>query len=402
MIMKRPLDGFKIIEVSSMVAAPYCGKILAELGAEVIKVEEPKIGDEARRRGPFFENVPEPDNSVLFFYMNMGKLGITLDIRQPKGRDVFYRLIQEADVLIEDIAPIKKREFGLHPQDIEKIESKLVHISITPLGMSGPYKDFKTHHLNRFMAGGDGGSLFVSSKYVADPPIQGPAYFVDYEAGWGAAVAILGACFHRHRSGRGNFIDFSTQEWCLALNHIYLAKYPNQNILMDRSRMEFKCGGLMECKDGHLMVILLVDQHWSRFAKVMGDPPWAYEERFDSQVKRVSQGTELNALIQEWARNFSKEELYHKLQAAGIPAVAVFSPAEVMMSAQLASRKFFYTQDHPLAGKLTMPSMPYQFSRWEFGNPKTAPHLGEHNGEVFGRLGLTEKEIGTLRIDGVV
>jgi len=400
--LRRPLEGLKIVEVASMVSAPYCGKILADLGAEVIKVEEPISGDQLRRLGPFFEDVPEPDNSILFFYINLGKLGITLDLRRSKGRDVLYRLLREADVLIEDVSPGKKSDFGLEPEKIEKIEPQPIHLSVTAMGCTGPNKDYRTHHLNRYMAGGDGAFVFVDNKYLDSPPLQGPGYLADYEAGVGAATAVLGACFHRHLSGKGQFIDFSAQEWCLTLNGAYLAKYPNENILMDRHKMEYKLGGLYECRDGHIIVMILADNHWWRMIKAMGDPPWAFEERVDTQSKRLSLAAELNGYIQEWFRNHTKEELYHLLQTHRIPAAPVNSPREVMGSAQLKSRDFFITRDHPRAGKLTMPSVPYRFSEGGYKNPSPAPSLGEHNQYIYGRLGFADKEIEELRCEGII
>jgi len=399
--MSRPLEGIRVVEAAGMVAGPYCGKLLADLGAEVVKVEPPG-GDPARRRGPFLEEAAEPHNSALFLYLNAGKLGVTLDLRRPESRPLFRRLIEEADVLIEDVPPGEKAALGLDPEEIRKLAPRLIHISVTPFGSSGPYRDFKTHHINRYMAGGDGYMIFVRREYLDRPPLQGPGYLADYEAGVGAAIAVLGALLYRDLSGEGQFIDQSEQEWCLALNAIYLGKYPNEDFLMDRARMEYALGGIMECRDGYVMLMLLEDHHWWRLVKLMGDPPWAFEERLNTHYKRTQHREEVNARVQEWFRRHSKEELYHMAQAQGIPLAPIYTPAEVLASPQLQSRGFFISQDHPRAGRLTLPSAPYRFSRCEYMPPGPAPQPGEHNHEVYRRLGYTDEALAELRRSGVI
>jgi crotonobetainyl-CoA:carnitine CoA-transferase CaiB-like acyl-CoA transferase len=252
------------------------------------------------------------------------------------------------------------------------------------------------------MAGGDGAMVFVDHEHLSKPPVQGPGYLADYEAGVGAAIAVLGAYFHRYVSGNGQFIDFSIQEWCLMLNGLFLAKYPNENILMDRRKMGYSLGGLMACKDGHLIIMLITDHHWWRLVKLMGNPPWAFEERFDTQFKRTSHGEELNVHIREWFRKHPKEELYHMIQKAGIPAAPVYSPDEVLASDQMEERSFFSSPKHPQAGKITMPAVPYRFSRSEYGAPGSAPGLGEHNRQVYGELGITDEEIEKLHDKGII
>ncbi|MEE9612105.1 MAG: CoA transferase, partial [Desulfatiglandales bacterium] len=390
--MKRLLDGIKIVEVASMVSGPYCGKILADLGAEVIKVEKPVHGDKARCRGPFLDGAAEPDNSALFLYINLGKKGITLDLRQTKGQNIFHRLIENADILIEDILPGKKAEMGLDPKLIRERTPRLVHISITPMGSSGPYKDFKTHHLNRYMAGGDGSAIFVREEDLDRPPIQGPGYLADYETGVGAAIATLGALCYRDISGEGQFIDCSAQEWCIYLSSLYLLKYPNQKLAMDRYNMKYRLGGIMECHDGYVMLLLVEDHHWWRLIKTMGDPSFASDEKFNTHYKRTQHQEELNAHIQKWFRQYSKEELYHMLQKQKIPFSPVYSPEEVLASPQLKKRQFFFTHENPAVGPLTIPSVPYRFSRCGYVKPRPAPGLGEHNHDIVGSIGHIDKK----------
>lgn len=400
--MSLPLQGVKVIEVAQMVAGPFCGRMLGELGAEVVKIEEPVYGDEARRRGPFLPGAPEPDDSALFLYLNAGKRGVTLDLRHARGRAVFRRLIGEADVLLEDALPAEKGALGLDSAEIRKLAPQIVHASITPLGNSGPHKDFKMHHLNRYMAGAEGYQIFVRRDYLDRPPLQGPGYLSDYEAGVGAAIAVLGALCHREGAGEGQFIDCSEQEWCLSLSAIFLGKYPNEGVIMERSRMDYALGGVMECLDGHVWLLVMEDHHWGRLVKLMGTPPWAVEERLNTQFKRTQHREEVNARIQEWFRRYPKDELYHMLQSEGIPLTPIYAPAEVMASPQLRSRGFFIDQEHPRAGKLTMPSNPYQLSACPKESPLPAPGLGEHNVEVYRSLGYTDEDIQNLSREGVI
>jgi crotonobetainyl-CoA:carnitine CoA-transferase CaiB-like acyl-CoA transferase len=166
--------------------------------------------------------------------------------------------------------------------------------------------------------------------------------------------------------------------------------------------MNYSLAGIMECRDGYVMLLLIEDHHWWRMVKAMGDPAWAYEERFNTNYKRTQHAEEINRLIQAWLSRHSKEELYHELQKQGIPFSPVSSPGEVLASSQLKSRGFFFEHDHPLAGKLSIPSVPYLFSERADKKPGPAPHLGEHNQDVYGLLGYTEEEIAGLRQEGII
>jgi crotonobetainyl-CoA:carnitine CoA-transferase CaiB-like acyl-CoA transferase len=200
-----------------MVAGPYCGKLLAELGAEVVKAEPP-AGDSARREGPFAGNSPHPEKSCLYLYLNAGKLGITLDLKSPRGRGIFERLVESVDVLLEDTPPGTLDDLGLGYTRLTQLNPRLVVTSITPFGQTGPYHGYKAYHLNIYHAGGDGYLLQSGGKTLDQPPMTGGGHLGDYEAGSAASVATFAALLAGRATGQGQHVDVSKQEALLALN----------------------------------------------------------------------------------------------------------------------------------------------------------------------------------------
>ena len=206
------LAGLKVLEHAQFVSGPYCAKLLADLGAEVIKIEPPGAGDETRRREPFLDDVPHPERSGLFFYLNTSKLGITLNPNTVTGRKMFKELVKETDVLVEDSSPRVMKETGLDYESLKDINPRLVMTSITPFGQTGPYKDYKAYYLNTY--NGSGLAKILSDVLPDDlkQPLKGAGYLGDYDCGLSAAVATMGALYARLFTGMGQQIDISNSQ----------------------------------------------------------------------------------------------------------------------------------------------------------------------------------------------
>jgi crotonobetainyl-CoA:carnitine CoA-transferase CaiB-like acyl-CoA transferase len=393
------LEGLSVLEVGGLVAAPYCAKLLADLGAEVIKVEPPGTGDPARHRSPFPGDRPHPERSGLFLYLNTSKRSITLSLDTEDGRRIFRRLVAEADVLIEDRAPADAERLGLAPSPLAELNPRLVHTSITPFGASGPYRDYRTHHLNVYHS-----SPHTTFSYAPeDEPKRAPAkagrYLAEYDAGLTAALGTLAAALEAAVSGRGQRVEVSKQEALLCIERVDIGLRINTP---KPPPWRGSVGGLLRAKDGYVMVTPVQDHQWEGLVRAMGSPQWAQAEWCRIEADRQEHRDEIQPRLQEWAGTLTCEEIYHRLQAEGTPAGPVRNVAEVRASGQATARNAFVEIDHPDAGEQTYPSIPYRFSGRGFSGAR-APRLGEHNDEIYcGRLGYSPADLARLTAASVI
>jgi CoA:oxalate CoA-transferase len=404
-VKRRPLDGLKIIEYGNLISAPYCTKLLAGLGAEVIKVEKPGSGDEARSHGPFPNDIPDPEKSGLFLSLNTNKLGITLNPDTATGKNILKRLLSEADVFVENNAPRRMEELGLDYHSLEKINPGLIMASITPFGQSGPYRDYKAYDINCCAAGGEA----IGIGYPDREPLTMPLSQVSYQAGAATAAAILVALIARRRTGEGQAIDISEIE-VLANLHLghHILTFLYQGIIGVRqgahSGYLLYPNVLLPCKDGYMCLALPQEDQWLRFLELMGNPEWSKKPRY--QARRAMQEEypeEVDALITPWLKQYTMDELAGMCIKRRIPCSPVYNVAQVMEHPHLRVRHFFSEFEHKRAGKLKYPGEPYKFSRTgeQLRNP--SPLLGEHNEEVFcQRLGFPKEELVSLRRSEVI
>jgi len=391
------LDGVKVLEYAQMVSGPYCSKLLADFGAEVIKIEEPGVGDEARRRRPFPKDIPHTEKSGLFLYLNSNKMGITLNLQTATGRAIFKELIKIVDVLIEDNAPATMKEMGLDYESLAKVNPRLTMVSITPFGQTGPYKDYKAYPLNTFHGSSSASILADVIPGEIERPVKGGGYLGEYDSGLCAAVALMGALYHRLFTGRGQHIDVSKQEALISLERVEISRYAMGDTISTVS-VQRMVGGLHRCKDGYVVITIPQQHQWEALAKLVGKPEWIEEENYRDEFARATHAEELNARIGEWMREHTKDEIYHRGQALSCPIGAVSTAEELLNSEQLKARDFFRDVEHPKIGRVKFPSAPYSFSQtpWRLEHP--APLLGEHNEEIYcGRLGYSRDDLVRMR-----
>jgi CoA:oxalate CoA-transferase len=400
---KRALEGVKVLELCHAVAGPYCTKLLADLGAEVVKIEQPGPGDVARSLAPFFHDMPDPEASGLFLYLNTNKLGITLNVEVATGGDIFRELVKQTDILVEDNPPQWMTEQGLDYQSLKEINPKLIMASITPFGQTGPYRDYRAYPLNVFHSGGEGYLTPGGVENIGHPPLKVGGFIAEYDSGLSAAIAILGALYWSKGSGAGQWIDISKQESVMALNRLDMVRSVNEGEVITRAKQGVPYGGALPCKDGYTVFITWESVQWDRLVEFMGDPEWASDDNFGDYASRYRHGELLNALLTEWLTNHTEDELYHKGQAAGVPFAKVYTSKSLVDSAHLKTRGFFVDVDHPKTGKVKYPSAPYKFSETPWQVTRPAPLLGEHNEEIYTRrLGYRREELSKLGAAGVI
>ena len=403
------LEGVKVLELCSFVAGPYCTKLLADMGADVVKAEAPDGGDEARRRGPFHKPDRGLDSSLLFTYVNSNKRGITLNIDTPKGKQILLELVKQVDLLVEDLPSGVLDRLGLLPSSLLQVNPGLLITSITPFGRSGPYRDYNAYYLNTYHAGGDGymlpGGWLADRLFPEREPIKAGGYFGEYQAGSNAAVASVAALLGRMMDGQGGHIDASKQESLINLNAADFCLYPDRGYMESRynRHLALYIGGQYRCKDGFWQLVIQGQRQWEAMITVMGSPPWASEEKYATHESCVAHRKEVDEKIEEWAMGHTREEIFHALQREGCAAGPVYSTEEVLQDQQLDYREFFVEMEHPRIGKFKAPSAAYRLSQTPWATRRPAPSIGQHNVEIYGGwLGYEGEGLTQLRQTGVI
>ncbi|HUV51554.1 MAG TPA: CoA transferase [Dehalococcoidia bacterium] len=400
---EQALRHLKVIELCNLVSGPYCTKLLADLGAEVIKIEPPGTGDLARRRGPFLKDTPHPERSGLFLYLNTSKLGITLDIKTPTGQSIFKELIEQTDIFVEDNPPAVMDELGLTYDELKKINPRLVMTSITPFGQTGPYRDYKGHELNVFHSGGEGYMMPIESTYPFREPLKGGGLVGDCVCALSASLATLAAAYSMFATGKGQHVDVSKQDVLMTMVGLEVAMYTYSGTVRTRHKRKAMLAAPKECQDGYIMMSAFGDRDWQVFSRFIGKDSWAKEDRFSTPMKRWENSDEIDQYVEEWTRQYKLDDLFHRLQAKTLAAAPVNTSKDIVNSPQLQVRGFFAAVEHPKAGKLKYPTASYKFSESPFAFNRPAPLLSQHNEEVYcGRLGYSKEELAKLAEVGII
>lgn len=382
------LAGIKVIEFARFAAGPYCGKLMAGLGAETVKVESPSSVDSGRNRAGFL-------------YLNTNKLSVTVNTGHPQGKRIFLKLINTADVLISDKTEREMAQFGLEYAELRRLNPHLIITCITPFGLTGPYKDFKSYYLNTYHASGLG-YLIPVSQDLSREPIKLGGFSGECACGVSAAVATLGALFWKKTTGKGQLIDVSQQEALISMNRPQAARYPNEGIIPTRVEVPAGTGGLWPCKDGHVVAIFADGRQWKSFVELMDKPAWATTE-YEELSYRAVRDSETKPLIGAWMLEHTREEIFQKGQALGCPVSPVLSPEEVIEFPQFQARGFFTSIEQHHYGKITFPVSPFKLSASPWSATKTAPKLGQHNTEIYSkRLGYSVQELDKLHQEGII
>jgi crotonobetainyl-CoA:carnitine CoA-transferase CaiB-like acyl-CoA transferase len=384
-----PLDGLKVVERAEGVSGPYCGKLLADLGAEVVKIEAPGTGDPARRMAPFAHDEPGPDSGLLFNFLNTNKFGVTLDLTAPLGRELLARMIEAADVFLFGGEVSEIDASGLRYETLARARPRLVGVYVTPFGLSGPKSHWRGSELVAFQGSGLGFTTPGEKDLPKHlPPLKAGGRQASMTAGLTAAAATLHGVFAVEATGIGQRVDVSEVEPLASFQFMELARWTYAGDPGRRGSRDF--GQRIRCRDGEFNIMFMQDHMWKAWVDVMGNPQWAQRAEFASNAGRTEHQQEIAAGIAAWAADHTKEEIYRLGQGRRVPLFPLNSIADAVDSAQVRSRGFL--RDIPLACGMTAlaPTAPYQLSRTPWTVRRAAPRLGEHNREILcGRLGLS-------------
>ncbi len=386
--MAGALDGLRVLEVGHLVGAAYATKLLADLGAEGVKIEPPGAGDRARQRGPFAGGTPHPERSGLFLYLNANKRGITLDLTRPGGREVLDRLVAHADLLVHNVLPGVMAALGLDYHHLAALNPKLVMTSIAPFGVTGPHAGYRGTDVVTWSAGG----VATLNGTPGEPDLPPLKTFGDqsgFQAGLNAAVGSLGALFARLTTGTGEHVEVSTQECVASLLELTYAFWPYTGLIASRlgaKPIQPLC--FMECRDGWIFICAVEEHQWRAFVEIMGKPEWADMELFENRIARGQNFDALQVFLQEWCREQSVQELYEAAQRRRVPFAPVSTMGDLLASPHLRARGFFATIAHPVAGEVTLPGAPYKLAATPWALRTPAPTLGQHTAEVLAEVGV--------------
>ena len=384
----RALDGLRVIELGSGVSAPYCAKLFADFGADVIKVEPPP-GDVARRWGPFPGDVADPEKSGLFFFLNTNKRGIVLDVATSGGRDALRELLADADVLIENQRPADMAAWGLDYDSLAAVNANLVMISITPFGQTGPYRDWNAYDLNAFHLSATG------SRYCGLPdqaPLEHGTFSADFYGAIAGAAWGLAAVRGRANVGGGQHVDVSSAEAIAAtfVGGQNIGAYAQDGVFHHRTGVGMPLGApatILPCKDGHVWMLALEPGQWNGLADVMGNPDWMQLEMFQDMFTRAQNADAIYPLIEEWTAEHGKFEIMERCQAAGAPITAIFTVAEAAEHPHVAARGYRVPIEHPALGAVHDLGAPFKLPASPGGPSAPAPLLGQHTDEVRAAAG---------------
>ena len=389
------LGDIRVLDLSEDVSGPFCTKLLAGLGAEVVKVERPSRGDVSRHSPPFLGGKDGIDISGLFLYLNTAKKGITLDYETAKGASVLRQLVAGFDILVESAPPGRMDSLGIGYESLSQANPGLIYTAITPFGQWGPYRDYKGSDI---IAQAIGALMCVIGLPDREPLKVGGNPLL-CTTGMAAFSATMIAIHVRDLDGYGQFVDISEME-TTAVAQIHTSIHYQFGRVPER-----RPSNLTRARDGWVSPGLetgVQEATWPRVCELLGVPELVDDPRFNTAPARRENQQELLKVVGEWAADRPKEEIYHTLQGLRSIAGYVATVEDLLKSGQLTDREFFQAIEHPDVGELLYPG-PFFRLEGESWQHDRAPHPGEHNADVYGSgLGYTAEQLADLKRRGVI
>ncbi|MFQ5827661.1 MAG: CaiB/BaiF CoA transferase family protein [Candidatus Methylomirabilia bacterium] len=397
--MSCPLEDLRIIDLSRIVAGPLATQIFGDYGAEIIKIEQPGVGDDSRQWAP----PRAPDGSAAYFFsVNRNKKSVTLNLKQSQGKEILKALVRQADVLVENFKPGTMEELDLGYETLGQENPRLIFCSISGFGTSGPKREWAGY--DAVMQGVTG--LMSITGEPDGPPVKVGVALIDEITALYAHGAILAALHHRGKTGHGQKVECSLFECGLAALMNAAGAYLIAGEVQGRwgsahpSLVPYQA---FKAKDDYLMVGAGNDRLWKVFCKCLGAPEWADDPRFDTNAKRVERRQELVRMIEEKLQTKSRDEWVEAFGAAGLPTGPINNVADVFADPQVSHRQMVEEVQHPTAGVVRVVGVPIKFSETPGAITSPPPLLGQHTEEVLRRLlGYSDAELARLRTDGVI
>jgi crotonobetainyl-CoA:carnitine CoA-transferase CaiB-like acyl-CoA transferase len=383
------LEGVRVLDLSQDIAGSFCARLLADYGAEVLKLEPPG-GAALRRMGPFYRDDPHPEKSLIFFILNLNKLGVTLNIKSEGGKKILKELARDADVIVETAKPGYMASLGLAYDELEELNPGLVLTSITPFGQYGPYSQYDGEEIVSYAMG----AIMSISGTRDRSPLKHGGFQAQYEAGLNAAAATSMALFLQGMTGEGQHLDISTTECVSSTMIANQTLYPFTGAIQTRSSPAGSMfGHPMPCADGWVIAQTGGGADWNDVARFF-DRPQLLEPRFAGQARSTEYDRELDAVLLDAIKDRGKRELFRTASEMRMLFGLVQTPEDLARCPQLKAREFFREVDHPVMGKLMVPAVLFNLSLTPFRLRRPAPLLGQHNVAVYcDRMGYTAADL---------
>jgi crotonobetainyl-CoA:carnitine CoA-transferase CaiB-like acyl-CoA transferase len=399
--MENLLSGLMVLDLADEKAS-FCSKLLADMGASVIKVEKP-VGDSSRKIGPFWKNLPHPERSLFFSYNNTNKRGITLNLEHSAGKKIFLKLVQKADVIVETFPPGYLKELDIDFEVLRKVNPRLILVSVTGFGQSGPRINYKTCDL---VVSAYGGQMYVCGSHDSSP-LKAFGEQSYYTSSLYAAIGVLLGLRKRSLTGRGEHIDMSAQEAVVSTLEHLMVRFFYEHVIPKRTNTIYwnRSFCILPCKDGHILMTPF--QHWKSLIGWLATENMAEDledKRWLNQDYRLSHLDHIIEVLQRWTRSHTTRELFHLGQLMGFPWAPVQSAKDILKCPQLKARRFFIDVDHAEFGtSVRYPYLPYKSSRFFRKQIKRAPFRGQDNHQIYREeLGLSEKDLEELVSMGAI
>jgi crotonobetainyl-CoA:carnitine CoA-transferase CaiB-like acyl-CoA transferase len=397
----RPLEGITILDLSRVLACPFASMILAELGATVIKVEQPGQGDETRSYEPIFKG-DGGDVSAYYMSFNRSKQSITVNLRHPEGQALIKSLAGTVDVVLENFPVGTLQKYGLHYEALTSLYPSLIYVSCTGFGMTGPYAHRKGYDTVFQAMGG----LMSLTGERGGGPVKPGLPMADLTSGLWVAIGILSALAGRNTTKAGCHIDFSMLDGQVGLLSLAAARFFTLGEVPERLGTEHPGripSAAFVCSDGKWVQITGADQHWKPLCQLLGLESWAEDPSLAKNSQRVARREEVMAGLNQAVALLTRDELCRRCDAVGVPAGPILNVQEILSNEHVAARGMVDAFEHPLIGKFPYLRLPFQFEGYDNPSAQRPPLLGEQTDDVLqNRLGLSPTRVAELRRESVI
>jgi len=390
---KKPLEGLVVLDFTKVYSGPYCSLLLADLGAEVIKIERKNTGDDSRSFRPL-PNIIE--GSGYFMYMNRNKKSIELDLKDPNAQEIIYRLCKKADIVLENNAPGVTKKLGISYEDLKKYNPAIIYGSITGFGQTGPYKNKPAYDI---IAQAMGGYMAVTGPKGGMPMKLGTS-MGDSIAGVHMAFALMSAVYYRDRTGEGQFIDIAMMDSCFATleNHVVIQTIggvtPQRNGNSNQNASPFNT---FKSKDGYVCIAVANDALFEKFCNTIGKPELISDPRFINNQNRKDNEDLLTPIVESWTSQRNTNDICEIFDKAKVPVGPILGIDELVEDPHILAREMIIEQDHPFGGKIKMPGCPIKFSETPIDTFEPSSRLGADTEYVLRKFGdYTDEEIKEL------
>ena len=395
--MAGPLTGIKVLDLSRTLAGPYCSMILADLGAEIIKVEQPGTGDETRGFAPPYWG----GESCYYLSLNRNKRGMTLNLKTKEGQDIVRKLVKDSDVLIENFRTGTMEKFGLGYESLIEINPQLVYSAVSGFGRTGPMKNDPAYDL---LMQGFAGLMSVTGE-PGRPPVKVGYSIADLATGLFAAVGVISALYERKITGRGQMVESSLLETLvslqayLAVGYLATGKVPQR---MGAAHPNCAPYQVFEAEDGYFIIAVPNDGLWLKMCDALGFAELKEDLKFATNADRVKNRNELEEIMLAYTRQHKAEEIMSKLNQVGVPGGPINSIDQILNHPQVLHREMVVPVEHPTAGTIKLLGIPLKFSESPGSIRMAPPLLGQHTNEIAAELGYSAEQVASFKEQGIM